>query len=300
MAEGWEKRDKACRQKSECLKIGIIMLVYPNAKINLGLFITGKRPDGFHNLESVFYPVSLSDILEVNRIDRAKRVCTFENTGIPVDCPAEKNLVVKAYKLLAAAYDLPAIEIKLHKVIPYGAGLGGGSSDAACMLKLLNEYFDLKIPEPGLMNYASRLGSDCMFFIRNRPAFVEGRGDILEEIALSLESYHIVIVKPDCEVSTAEAYRGIIPSEPAYCLRNLPELPVEKWRTKIGNDFEKTIFAEHPRIRKTKEALYEAGALYASMTGSGSGVYGIFPRGVKVTPVLKGEFVWCEEEPAEK
>lgn len=272
------------------------MLVYPNAKINFGLYVTGKRPDGFHNLESVFYPVALADVLEVNQINKPKGICVFQNTGIPVDCAAEKNLVVKAYKLLAAAYDLPAVEVKLHKLIPYGAGLGGGSSDAAFMLKLLNTYFDLKISERGLINYASRLGSDCMFFIKNTPAFVGGRGEILEEIALSLENYKIVIVKPDCEVSTAEAYRGIVPCEAPYNLHRLPGLAIEKWQMKIGNDFEKMILAEHPEIKRTKMALYEAGALYASMTGSGSGVYGIFRQDTKITADLKGGFVWMDEK----
>lgn len=272
------------------------MLVYPNAKINIGLYVTGKRPDGFHNIESVFYPVSLADVLEVNRINKPKGICVFQNTGIPVDCTAEKNLVVKAYKLLAAAYDLPAVEVRLHKVIPYGAGLGGGSSDAAFMLKLLNMYFDLKISERGLINYASRLGSDCMFFIKNTPAFVGGRGEVLEEIGLSIEDYKIVIVKPDCEVSTAEAYRGIVPGEASYDLHRLPGLAIEKWQTKIGNDFEKTVGAEHPEIRRTKMALYEAGALYASMTGSGSGVYGIFRQDAKITADLKGEFMWVDEK----
>lgn len=284
------------RRKSEQIRNLGIMLVYPNAKINLGLYVTGKRPDGFHNLESVFYPVSLADVLEVNMIDRPKGICVFQNTGIPVDCAAEKNLVVKAYKLLAAAYDLPAVEVKLHKVIPYGAGLGGGSSDAAFMLKLLNTYFDLNISERGLVNYASRLGSDCMFFIKNVPAFVGGRGELLEEIGLSLAGYKIVIVKPDCEVSTAEAYRGIVPEKASYDLHRLAALPIEKWQAKIGNDFEKTICSEHPEIRRTKAALYEAGALYASMTGSGSGVYGIFRKDAKVTAVLKGEFVWSDEQ----
>ncbi len=272
------------------------MLVYPNAKINIGLYVTGKRPDGFHNIESVFYPVSLADVLEVNRINKPKGICVFQNTGIPVDCTAEKNLVVKAYKLLAAAYDLPAVEVRLHKVIPYGAGLGGGSSDAAFMLKLLNTYFDLKISERGLINYASRLGSDCMFFIKNIPAFVGGRGEVLEEIGLSIEDYKIVIVKPDCEVSTSEAYRGIVPGEASYDLHRLPGLAIEKWQTKIGNDFEKTVGAEHPEIRRTKMALYEAGALYASMTGSGSGVYGIFRQDAKITADLKGEFMWVDEK----
>lgn len=275
------------------------MLVYPNAKINVGLYVTGKRPDGFHNLESVFYPVALSDVLEVNRTDGPKGVCVFKNTGIPVDCPAEKNLVVKAYRLLAAAYDLPAVEVKLHKVIPYGAGLGGGSSDAAFMLKLLNAYFDLNISERGLINYAARLGSDCMFFIRNVPSFVGGRGEVLEEIGLSLKDYKLVILKPLCEVSTAEAYRGIVPCGAPYDLHGLSELPVEKWQMKIGNDFEKTVFAEHPEIRRTKTALYEAGALYASMTGSGSGVYGIFPKEMKIPATLKGDLVWSDEQRTE-
>lgn len=271
------------------------MLVYPNAKINIGLFVTGKRPDGYHDLESVFYPIALSDILEVNRIDRAKGICVFENTGLPVDCAPEKNLVVKAYKLLALAYDLPAVEVCLHKVIPYGAGLGGGSSDAAFMLKLLNEYFDLKISERGLMNYAARLGSDCVFFIKNTPSFVKGRGDLTEDSSLSLEDYTIVVVKPDCEVSTAEAYRNITPAASAYNLHKLPDLPIEKWRAKVSNDFEKTLFSAYPQIKKTKESLYEAGALYASMTGSGSGVFGIFPKGADVVAGLRGEFVWTDK-----
>lgn len=271
------------------------MIVYPNAKINIGLYVTGKRPDGFHNLESVFYPVALSDVLEVNRADRAKGVCLFENTGIPVDCPDERNLVVKAYKLLALAYDLPAIEVHLHKVIPYGAGLGGGSADAAFMLKLLNEYFHLNIPERGLLNYAMRLGSDCAFFLKNQPSFVSGRGELLEKVNLSLEDYTMVIVKPDTKVSTAEAYRGIVPAAATFDLRHIGDLDVNRWKERIANDFEKTIFPEHPEIRKTKEQLYRLGALYASMTGSGSGVFGIFPKGANVTGALEGEFVWTDQ-----
>lgn len=272
------------------------MLVYPNAKINIGLYVTGKRPDGFHNLESVFYPISLSDALEVNRIDKANGTCVFRNTGIPVNCPMDRNLVVRAYKLLSAGYNLPAVEVKLHKVIPYGAGLGGGSSDAAFMLKLLNSYFDLNISEQGLLNYASRLGSDCMFFIRNVPSFVSGRGEMLEDIGLSLDDYKIVVVKPDCGVSTEEAYRGIVPAEATFDLHGLPGIEIEKWRFKIKNDFERRVFQRHPDIRKIKATLYDAGALYAAMTGSGSSVFGIFPKGKRITTVLKGEFVWCNEE----
>jgi len=271
------------------------MLVYPNAKINIGLFITQRRKDGFHNLESVFYPVPLSDILEVNQIDRAKGICLFENTGLPVDCPPEKNLVVRAYKLLALAYNLPAVEVRLHKVIPFGAGLGGGSSDAAHMLLLLNDYFGLGISQQGLMNYAARLGSDCAFFVKNTPVFAQGKGEILEDIALSLKDYSIVIVKPGCSVSTKEAYQGVNPRPAAFNLHGLPELPLSEWSLKISNDFEKSVFALYPEIKKTKEKMYRLGALYASMTGSGSAVFGIFEKGQYVTGVFEGDFVWTSE-----
>lgn len=271
------------------------MLVYPNAKINIGLFVTEKRNDGFHNLESVFYPVPLSDILEVNRIDRAKGVCLFENTGLPVDCPPEKNLVVRAYKLLALAYDLPAVEIHLHKVIPFGAGLGGGSSDAAHMLVLLNDYFGLGISQQGLMNYAARLGSDCAFFVKNTPVFARGKGEILEDIAFSLKDYSIVIVKPGCSVSTKEAYQGVNPRAAAFDLHGIQNLPLSEWSSKIGNDFEKSVFALYPEIKKTKEKMYRLGALYASMTGSGSAVFGIFKKGQHITNVFEGDFVWTSE-----
>ena len=202
------------------------MRIYPNAKINIGLSVTERRTDGYHNLETVFYPVGLRDVLELNREEGPKRVCYFENTGIAIDCPEDKNLVVRAYKLLASAYDLPAVRINLFKTIPFGAGLGGGSSDAAYTLKALNEYFELRISEKGLENYASRLGSDCAFFIRNRPAFASGKGDVLEDMALELDEYEIVIVKPDCKVSTAEAYAGISPAKAVFNLRELNLLPL--------------------------------------------------------------------------
>lgn len=268
------------------------MRIYPNAKINIGLSVTEKRTDGYHNLETVFYPVGLKDVLEINRAEGPKRVCYFENTGIAIDCPQEKNLVVRAYKLLASAYDLPAVRINLLKKIPFGAGLGGGSSDAASTLKVLNEYFELRISEKGLENYASRLGSDCAFFIRNRPAFASGKGEILEDIALQLEEYEVVIVKPDCQVSTAEAYAGITPAKAIFNLRELNTLPVTAWRERVKNDFETTVFAKYPAIRKVKEELYKRGALYASMTGSGAAVFGIFSRGDVVRDTLQGNIIW--------
>ena len=268
------------------------MRIYPNAKINIGLSVTERRTDGYHNLETVFYPVGLRDVLELNREEGPKRVCYFENTGIAIDCPEDKNLVVRAYKLLASAYDLPAVRINLFKTIPFGAGLGGGSSDAAYTLKALNEYFELRISEKGLENYASRLGSDCAFFIRNRPAFASGKGDVLEDMALELDEYEIVIVKPDCKVSTAEAYAGISPAKAVFNLRELNLLPLTAWRKQVRNDFETTVFAKYPAIRKVKEELYNRGALYASMTGSGAGVFGIFPKGDVVLDTLQGNIIW--------
>lgn len=275
------------------------MRIYPNAKINIGLSVTERRTDGYHNLETVFYPVGLRDVLELNREEGPKRVCYFENTGIAIDCPEDKNLVVRAYKLLASAYDLPAVRINLFKTIPFGAGLGGGSSDAAYTLKALNEYFELRISEKGLENYASRLGSDCAFFIRNRPAFASGKGDVLEDMALELDGYEIVIVKPDCKVSTAEAYAGISPAKAVFNLRELNLLPLTAWRKQVKNDFETTVFAKYPAIRKVKEELYNRGALYASMTGSGAGVFGIFPKGDVVLDTLQGNIIWRTDRSVE-
>ena len=275
------------------------MRIYPNAKINIGLSVTERRTDGYHNLETVFYPVGLRDVLELNREEGPKRVCYFENTGIAIDCPEDKNLVVRAYKLLASAYDLPAVRINLFKTIPFGAGLGGGSSDAAYTLKALNEYFELRISEKGLENYASRLGSDCAFFIRNRPAFASGKGDVLEDMALELDEYEIVIVKPDCKVSTAEAYAGISPAKAVFNLRELNLLPLTAWRKQVKNVFETTVFAKYPAIRKVKEELYNRGALYASMTGSGAGVFGIFPKGDVVLDTLQGNIIWRTERSVE-
>ena len=275
------------------------MRIYPNAKINIGLSVTERRTDGYHNLETVFYPVGLRDVLELNREEGPKRVCYFENTGIAIDCPEDKNLVVRAYKLLASAYDLPAVRINLFKTIPFGAGLGGGSSDAAYTLKALNEYFELRISEKGLENYASRLGSDCAFFIRNRPAFASGKGDVLEDMALELDEYEIVIVKPDCKVSTAEAYAGISPAKAVFNLRELNLRPLTAWRKQVKNDFETTVFAKYPAIRKVKEELYNRGALYASMTGSGAGVFGIFPKGDVVLDTLQGNIIWRTDRSVE-
>ncbi|MDR2040636.1 MAG: 4-(cytidine 5'-diphospho)-2-C-methyl-D-erythritol kinase [Bacteroidales bacterium] len=271
------------------------MIVYPNAKINIGLMITGKRVDGFHDIETAFYPVSLCDVLEIKLANSEKKI-SLECMGIDLgDQPVENNLCYKAYCLLDTIYDLPPVTIRLHKRIPIGAGLGGGSSDAAYTLKTLNQLFLLGISDSELVEYAGRLGSDCSFFIGNRPAIGKGKGDVLTPVPLSLTNYHILLVKPPVFVSTAEAYSEITPAEPEVSLSELLKLPLEKWKTAINNDFENSVFGRHPEIGKIKEQLYNLGAIYASMSGSGSSVYGIFreiPKDIK--EIFSGCFVWCD------
>lgn len=272
------------------------MIYFPNTKINIGLFVTEKREDGFHNLETVFYPLGLSDILEVKKLEGEQEgKCYFENTGIIVDCPAEKNLVLKAYHLLANDFRLPAMKVHLRKIVPFGAGLGGGSSDAAFMLKAINEGCGLGLSDNRLIEYASQLGSDCAFFILNRPAFASGKGEQLEEITLSLDDYRLVLVKPDCGVSTAEAYRGIVPKQPEFDLRKIGTLPVPEWKQMVKNDFEEVVFARYPEIGRLKKHLYGQGAVYAAMTGSGSAVFGLFRRDQEIEIDCPGCFVWKGE-----
>ncbi len=247
------------------------MILFPNCKINIGLNILRKRSDNFHDLETVFFPLSLCDILEINYSVSFK----FSTTGIQIPDSGD-NIIVKAYKLLQMEYNLPPVSIHLHKVIPIGAGLGGGSSDAAYTLLGLNKLFELGLEQKELLNYSLKLGSDCPFFILNNPCFAEGRGELLSEIDLSLQGLKIVLIKPDCEVSTAQAYSGIIPKLPENTLRDLIGLPVEEWKDKISNDFEENIFLKFPVIKDIKDKLYASGAVYASMSGSGSSVFGLF------------------------
>jgi 4-diphosphocytidyl-2-C-methyl-D-erythritol kinase len=216
----------------------------------------------------------------------------FKNTGIDIDCPPEKNLIIRAYRLLADRFDLPAIHVHLHKLIPFGAGLGGGSSDAAFMLKALNDFFELHLSDQILMELASNLGSDCAFFIKNHPAFATGKGECLEEIELSLADYQMILVKPTVGVSTPEAYAGISPQQAPVDLRELKKWPVSAWKGLVYNDFEKTVFGKYPQIACIKEQLYKGGALYASMTGSGSAVYGFFEKGKKIDLSFPDCFVW--------
>jgi 4-diphosphocytidyl-2-C-methyl-D-erythritol kinase len=264
------------------------MICFPNAKINLGLNVTGKRPDGYHEIETVFYPVPLKDALEIVPSDRF----SFDGTGIPIDAPAERNLVVKALRLVESLYRLPPVGVYLRKAIPSGAGLGGGSSDAAFMLKLLNGFHRLGIAEGTLEGLAERLGADCPFFIRNKPVFASGKGNVFEPVSLSLKGYYLCLVKPGIAVSTAEAYAAVTPQKPAISLKEAVALSPEAWRGVMVNDFERSLFPKYPVIGEIKRALYDAGAVYASMSGSGSSVYGLFRQPVNVKTRFPSCFVW--------
>lgn len=252
------------------------MITFPNAKINLGLHITEKRPDGYHNLETIFYPIPLEDALEVTLLNGSERKFALHQSGMEIAGDPETNLVVKAYKLLADKYPLPPLDIYLHKHIPSGAGLGGGSSDAAFMLKLLNEKFALNLSDGTLEEYAATLGADCAFFIRNTPTFAEGIGNLFSPISLSLQGYQLVLIKPDVFVSTREAFAHIHPQKPKHSLKEIISYPVSEWKNYLINDFEESVFPQHPVIGKIREELYQAGALYAAMSGSGSSLFGIF------------------------
>lgn len=261
------------------------MITFPNAKINLGLNVVERRPDGYHNLETIFYPIPLEDALEINPLNRTDEPCTLTQTGIPVAGEQEDNLVLKAYRLLKAHYPILPVQIHLHKHIPTGAGLGGGSSDAAYMLKLLNEYFKLNIPATKLEEYAAQLGADCAFFISNQPVYAEGIGNLFTPIPLSLKGYGLIVVKPDIFVSTRDAFMHIKPHRPEQNLLNTIRRPVEEWKECMKNDFETSVFPIHPMIGILKERLYMAGAIYASMSGSGSSVYGLFTPGTPLPDV---------------
>jgi 4-diphosphocytidyl-2-C-methyl-D-erythritol kinase len=256
------------------------MIRFPNAKINIGLNITEKRPDGFHNLETIFYPVDWSDAFEFVVADKVQ----YSSSGIFISGHPESNLVMKAYRLLQKDFSLPSLKIHLHKEIPFGAGLGGGSSDGAFMLMLLNKHFGLNLSEEKLEQYAAVLGSDCPFFIRNKPVFASGRGEIMEPVELLLNSWFILLVKPPIEVSTAKAFQLVVPEIPATSLKKLIKLPVHEWKDKVINQFEPSVFQQYPEIGKLKQSMYDIGAIYASMSGSGSCVYGLFqelPNGWK-------------------
>ena len=255
------------------------MICFPNCKINLGLNIVNRRADGYHDLETVFYPVTgLHDALEVTVANaHEEREYTFQQYGNALDCEPETNLVVKAYQLLEETYpDLRPITIHLLKHIPSGAGLGGGSADAAFMLKLLDQLFELHLSTTQLEQLAVQLGADCAFFIQNQPTFATGIGDVFSPISLSLKDYQIIIIKPNVFVSTKEAFAHIHPQRPTVSIVDILQAPISEWRQYLVNDFEASIFPQHPQIEAIKRLLYDNGAEYASMSGSGSSVYGLF------------------------
>ena len=251
------------------------MIIFPNCKINLGLQVLGKRPDGYHNLETVFYPVPYTDILEFV----PARSFGFQSSGLTISDNPSSNLCVRAYDLLTALYpDLPPINMHLHKLIPMGAGLGGGSADGSFTLVSLNEYFQLGLSTEALVDLSLKLGSDCPFFIKNQPVIAGGRGEIMEPIELDLSHYTIAIIHPGIHISTAQAFSGVVPRSQSRGLRSRVSEPVSEWKNRMLNDFETTVFAHFPEIGKIKELLYEHGAVYASMSGSGSAVYGLFTQ----------------------
>lgn len=252
------------------------MITFPNSKINLGLHIVEKRSDGYHNLETIFYPIPLEDALEVTVSGNGTQPFSFHQSGASVSATPEDNIVVKAYLMLSQKYHLPPIDIYLHKHTPSGAGLGGGSADAAFMLKMLNGMFALGLSTNTLEEYAAQLGADCTFFIRNKPTFAEGVGNIFTPVDLSLKGYQLLVVKPDVFVSTKEAFAHITPQKPQLNLTEVIKHPIEEWKEILKNDFEESIFRLFPAIAQIKSQLYEEGAIYAAMSGSGSAVYGIF------------------------
>ena len=253
------------------------MIAFPHAKINIGLNILSKRMDGYHNLQTIFYPVALNDALEIIDGNEQETGIEFTCTGLPVNGNINDNLCVTAYELLRKDFpQITAIKGHLHKIIPMGAGMGGGSADAAFMLRLLNNKFQLNLSIDQLIDYALQLGSDCPFFILNKACFATGRGEIMQPVNIDLRSYNILIVNPGIHVNTASAFSQITPGENSTELQSLIMHQITTWKHSISNDFEKPVFAKYPEIAEIKNNLYDAGAIYASMSGSGSTVYGIF------------------------
>lgn len=271
------------------------MITFPNAKINIGLQVTERRPDGYHNLDTVFYPIPLHDALEVIVAEEADYDCRLHLSGVDIAGAPDTNLVVRAYRLLAADYPLPSVDIYLHKHIPTGAGLGGGSADASYMLRMLNEMFTLGISTERLEAYAAQLGADCPFFITCTPVYATGIGNEFHPITLDLSGLHIVIVKPEVFVSTKEAYSMVHPEKPAVTLDKKIAAPISEWRESISNDFEKGIFALHPELQGIKDKLYELGAVYAAMSGSGSALFGLFAEPIEgIEKCFEGCF--CDQQ----
>ncbi len=265
------------------------MIVFPNCKINLGLYVKNKRADGFHNIETVFYPVSLSDVLE---IIKAKKETKIHIKGIKIPDSKNSNLCIKAYELIRKDHDIPPVDIYLYKKIPAGAGLGGGSSDGAFTIKLLNTMFSLNLSVKQMQDYAQKLGSDCAFFINNKPSFACEKGNKLEPAKPDIDNYYISLVKPDISINTKAAYSEIKPCDNRKSIKEIIRQPIDTWKKELSNDFEKIVFKKYPEIKSIKDRMYEAGAIYASMSGSGSAVYGIFDKKTDILPLFSKYFVW--------
>lgn len=269
------------------------MVLFPNCKINLGLHITEKRIDGYHNIETLFYPVDLKDVLEVVTLNKSNSTeslpIDFSSSGISIPGDTANNLCIKAFQLLKKDFpNIPPIQMHLHKIIPMGAGLGGGSADGAFTLKLLNEKYQLNLSQKQLNDYATELGSDCPFFIINQPCYATGRGEILTPISLDLSAYKFVLVHPSIHINTKWAFEQLTPSKPSISINKIIDQPIETWKELLVNDFEAPIFKAHPEISLIKEKLYQQGARYAAMSGSGSTVFGIFKS--RPADIIKNEF----------
>ncbi len=276
------------------------MIAYPCCKINLGLNIVNKRKDGYHNIETIFYPVPLHDVIEINKMHEdfpSMLNCDIKVTGTYLNnCEDKDNLVVKAYNLLAKRFYLPRIHAHLYKQIPSQAGLGGGSADAAYMIKMLNEHFHLKINNDEMQQLATKLGADCAFFINAKAAFATGIGNELTPIKTeinALKGCYLTLIKPDIAISTAEAYSNIKPQQPKKCCKDIISQPISTWKEELKNDFEEPLFTKYTELKDIKKRLYEEGALYAQMSGSGSTIFGIFDKKPKnVEQIFKGNFIY--------
>lgn len=273
------------------------MIAFPNIKINLGLHIINKRDDGFHNIESVFYPIPFCDTLEVitNQQPDGKKV-VLHMEGLPVQGDLQDNLIIKAYHLLDKDFGLPPVQICLLKNIPMGAGLGGGSSDAAHMITLLNNKYSLQLSMQQIKDYAAVLGSDCAFFIENKPAYLFGKGHELSPFPIDLTGYYFVLIAPNIHSNTAMAYKGVVArGDAAINLKEILAQPVNTWKGTLVNDFEESVFRHHPQLAGLKQSLYDSGAVYASMSGSGSALFGIFeakpqlPRDIAAITLFEGK-----------
>tara|TARA_B100000780_G_scaffold274472_1_gene239564 strand:+ start:719 stop:1531 length:813 start_codon:yes stop_codon:yes gene_type:complete len=266
------------------------MILFPPAKLNLGLQIIGRRSDGFHDLQTIFFQIPLKDIIEILPNPNLNMgCCMFKSTGLPI--PSGENLCEKAYQILHHRHTLPGVHIHLHKIIPMGAGLGGGSADATYTLKILNEMFDLNLSTDELMQYALLLGSDCPLFVDGSSKYAEGRGDILKDIEVNLKGMNLLVVNPKIHISTEESFSKIIPRTAESCVNIIHKNPKE-WRDNLKNDFEKVLFTEYEQLKNIKDTLYEMGAVYASMSGSGSTMYGLFTDTIPKKKWPLDYFLW--------